>query len=676
MATGAPPLLPRWGRLPTVAIWLAWGVVAGFLCVPPLLWHLQYLKAGSPSLFVPYVASLVLSVAVFPTLWHIVRRRGLRRWEPAAFAAFCLAAGLLYEPRGTLVGLWMLAAAYATGSFLLTRFDLHFASPTGSIAVAAGSGFAVFTIVLFFLGLAGGFRSWLLAALLALPCVALRRHVAALAGKMRQLHRHWGDSTELESPLASLMVAVAGVLTVCAVIVALAPSIAFDPLKVHLPLAQHYVEQGDLVPIKSESYSYYPQGFESLLAVSYSFGGQPAAQIAPVLFFVLALLATFAIVRECGFTRLAAFVGVVLVSAVPFLHWTGANVKNDAAVACYHLAGLLAFLRWRTTGNFRFVILTVFLAAASSGVKLTAIFGIATFGVLCLYAVWKQPRRVAVLAATFAAFGLLWQLRTWALTGNPVYPRRLTDSVEVSLMRSDIPEQQEVTSYLAWPWQVHFAGWKPFHSFTPTPLGVALVVFLPAWILLRRRPGSKRERICWIFVGIYILYWSQFWLVLRYAAAPIAIVFALLGARLTTLCMAPSKWSRAAALGATGFCLFFSLAVTFILEIHAPHFRLFTRQIDRADYLREVLPAYPPVEFLHQIVEPGDLVFGIGNCARAYAPDPGRFGCVLEPFAVESQLRRFPYRYVIMPVNAEARPLWRRVYQDAHFRVFETQSQD
>ncbi|MCP5112613.1 MAG: hypothetical protein GY953_17435, partial [bacterium] len=377
------------------------------------------------------------------------------------------------------------------------------------------------------------------------------------------------------------------------------------------------------------------------------------------------------------------------VTAVPFIHWTGSHAKNDAAVACYHIAALLAFLRWMRTGNSRYVLLAALFAAASSGVKLPAIFGIVAIGLGCLYAAWKQPRRILALAsraAVFLALGLVWQARTYALTGNPVYPHGISESVEVRAVREGRSTGEGLEMYLLWPWRMHFEGKWLFRSVSPTPAGVVLVVFLPAWLLRKRRPGSAAERLCLLFVAIHLIYWAQFYIVLRYAMAAFAVLFALAGARVADLCSTSSRWSRMAALAGAAFCLFFSLTVVFILEIHAPHFRYFTGQVDRAGYLREALATFPSLEFVRETVRPGDVVFGVGNCSRAYAPEPAMFTCTLQGGGprtldwVASKLSAQPYRYLIVSVNpryqpllatqVKARPL-RRVYADDHYDVYE-----
>jgi hypothetical protein len=136
---------------------------------------------------------------------------------------------------------------------------------------------------------------------------------------------------------------------------------------------------------------------------------------------------------------------------------------------------------------------------------------------------------------------------------------------------------------------------------------------------------------------------------------------------------------------AAAYALLFALPVTMILEINAPQFRLFARQIDQAGYLRQTLVTFPSLEFLRARRIGQDRVFALANTSSAYAPDPRRFECLLgdtlaDPAAfVLARLRERDFRWLILPRNdvgqaverrvAEARPAT-EVYRDSYFAVY------
>ncbi|MCP5113017.1 MAG: hypothetical protein GY953_19490, partial [bacterium] len=156
----------------------------------------------------PFVAVLILVCAVLPAAWHVIRRKGFYRWEPAVLCGTGVAIGLVWEPRGTLAVLWLGVAACAVGRFGLDRLKLRFASPIASTAIASAGGLALFAYLMFFLGLAGLYHRWIFAALLAAPCIVFHRQLRVSWNELRRISRRWGEVAELQSPLASLSVTV------------------------------------------------------------------------------------------------------------------------------------------------------------------------------------------------------------------------------------------------------------------------------------------------------------------------------------------------------------------------------------------------------------------------------------------------------------------------------------
>ncbi len=78
--------------------------------------------------------------------------------------------------------------------------------------------------------------------------------------------------------------------------------------------------------------------------------------------------------------------------------------------------------------KFRWIVAGAFFIAQAFGVKYVALFGAAPLALLYGHAVWRQPRRwraAATVAAVFLTFSLIWPLRAYWLTGNPVAPEKL-----------------------------------------------------------------------------------------------------------------------------------------------------------------------------------------------------------------------------------------------------------
>lgn len=671
-------------------VWFAWLAAFFALTAKPFLWHVEYFKSPGPQYYALFVAALpVFAVAL---LVHArLRRNGLWRFEPILIAGVLAAAFLACEPLATLVTGSMLAACYATGRRLLRSLTLEIEDPAGEIAVSAGIGFGLFSYVLFWLGAAGLYYQGVFALLIAVPCVVFHGEIPALGRACHGLWKSWSGDAELCRPLAGVLVVFGALFAVMTAMVALAPSIVFDALKMHLTLAVTFARQHSIAPLPFLDYSYFPQGFEVLMAAAYSLAGQPGAQMISPVFFVLALLLIVSIARRAGADRLGTLAGLAAAVSMPFLHWSGGVVKNDMVLALYQLAALDAYLRWRASHGFRWIWVGAFFLATSFGVKHVALLGGVAIGLLFLHAVWCERRRwlgLATLALIFAAFGLCWHARAFWLTGNPVYPERLAHGVSLAPLDGPRTTVQRIARQISRPWRLLYNGKVFFESPLEYPMGAALLLSLPAWLLVRRRESSPVERACLLFVAISLAYWSYHIPVLRYAAAPLALLAALTASRLSAMGALHGRWCQASVTVALAYALLFGACGALIVEVNAPQFRYFARRLDKSGYLEEALRTYRAIEFVRGAAQPGERVFGVGNCSYAYASEPANMQCYMnrgeiytdaDAERVRAQLLVGEFRFLIVPQGTPGGVILRvagplvdaaPAYQDPFFAVY------
>jgi hypothetical protein len=270
---------------------------------------------------------------------------------------------------------------------------------------------------------------------------------------------------------------------------------------------------------------------------------------------------------------------------------------------------------------------------------------------------------VAICSVVFAVCGLGWYLRTFLLTGNPVYPERLGRAVSHLPQGDDSPDAVERFTRL--PWRLVFAGQNYFDCVTPNPLGVTLAVFLPFWVFVRRRRKTA-EAVAACFVGVYLVYWAITWVYIRHAIPALSLLTAMLAWRV-------AEDRRLVTRLATAWCLLFALLPVMIQEINAPQIRYFARRLNRDGYLREAIGTYRSLEFLRRNARPGEPVYSIGNCSRLYAPAPEFFLCPMDrtPEQIRGDLVQGNYPWVILPASlAQPLPGLRPVYADESFRVY------
>lgn len=568
---------------------------------------------------------------VAPALWigslvytRLQRRR--QRWELAGLAAAALLPAVVWTPSGALAALLTLAVLLAAGQLVVATIGPAALDPVEELLLAAGAGLGALIAALFLLGLAGALHPWSVAAgSLTVLAFASRRLGACCAKAGRALGDAWIARSTAPSGIAVFF---AAVFLAPATMVALAPALAHDALAMHLPAARHYAESSALQPLPFLDYSYFPQGFELLLAAQWPLGGQAGAQLISPLLFGLTLGALALLGRAMGMTSASLTVGLGAVFALPFLHWTGNVVKNDLTLALTQALGLYCLVRSRgRPQEARWLRLGVLLVASGFAVKYTATFTAAPLGLL--YA-WRlrmlhRPLREALLwSLVFAAFALYWPARAWALTGNPVFPIEVSWAVE-SLRPNEVrPEETRSIPYWKVPWTIHFDGENAFESPSRNPAGFFLLLFLPGWLLRRRAEGRPARRAALLLVALFFLYWGSVWPVVRYAIVPLGLLTLMTAHGLVLWRDAVRPWARWALDGALSSSFVFCLLPTLLMSVNGPQLALFAGKIGEDEYLRRTLITYPALEYLQQNAGPDDWILSIGANSGAYAPDPAR----------------------------------------------------
>ena len=629
-------------------MWLAWLLLAGCVAARYFRWEVDYFRSPGPI----FHALLVWAMPLFGCvcagyLW--LRRGGLWRFEApvvAAFAGVCL---LLYAPVATLAIALLFAACMAAGGGVARRLRIAFENSAEVVTLGFGLGCAALVPALFALGLLHLYYAWVFVLLLMIPCVVFWRD--GLRG-MAAVGRVLTASDGLRHPLAGIAVVFGALATILALASFLAPSVAFDPLAMHLASARQYAEQHGLDVLPSLDYSYYPQGCEVLMALAWSLGGQAAAQMISPLFWVLSLVLLVVVGRSSGLSKAAAFAGVIAAAMMPFAHWSGANAKNDAAMVFFQTAALYAFLRWQASREKAWIFAGAIFLGSTFAVKHVALFGAVPLFCFFLYAC-RRWRPAVAFCLIVAALGFYWHARTWILTGNPVYPSKLIQSVKAAGRKQNRfagwGQIRRLTGFWKVPWRAQFGGMSAFESPLPNPMGIALLVFLPL-ALVTRGPKTPARRACLLFCAIYLGYWMITLGMVRYAILPISLLVVLLVGKAAAFYDEPGNWGvRASIAGAFAGVLLFSALGMAIIELNAPMVGLFTRRISSGQYLDLALRTHRSLWWLDG-VHTQSKVFGFDNCSRAYAPEPAKYYCAYNDWGrAESTMARCRCEFAVLP---------------------------
>jgi hypothetical protein len=657
-------------------VWMAWLAVAVWLTGRGLASQVAYFRSPGPQFF----RLLIIALAVFPlalAAYQRLRRARFWQWELALIAAIPLGAALLYQPAAAAVTLAAVLASYALGRRLCHWFSIPTSGAVEDITISVGLGLGALHCALFILGLGGWYAAPAFIAWIAFCLLVGWREYLAFWMALVRLHHAWGATLELQGWAGAIITVFGIAFGICSVMVMLAPSVAFDMVRVHLPLVHYYACLHALRTPSYINYGYFPQGIETLMTFGYMLAGDAAAQMLPVVYFVLALATALRIGRMCGLSVFPAIAGTLFAVATPLLHWTGSVGKNDLALAFFILAALHGYLGWRESGEFRCVLAGAFFLAMGAGVKHSVLYAIPPLALLYAHAALRHRspvQAIAKLALIFLLFGTFWHARTWVLTGNPLYP--FSAEAAVSTAGKAHGAWNIVLRSLRLAWDIHFHGRAYFESPLDHPMGIVLVLFLPLWALARQRV-NRAEAVCLFFCGLYLAYWAVVHGVPRFAIAPILILNVLTARRLIHFCWQQRPLVRFSVYAASAYALLFGLLGVAIVEINAPQFRYFAGRIDNPGYLRQAMVPYRALEFLRGAVHTGDTVFSLSSCLLAYAPDPSAFYCTWPsesaPGRAMAALGQRDYRFLMLPVaySVLVPPGWKMAYADESFQIYQ-----
>jgi hypothetical protein len=633
---------------------LLWLPIAFALSLPAYRWHQEYFHNAGPLYTLVRCLPMLGVAALAYGFWL---RPFFERFEFTALIVVPVIVGAAVHPLAMCVVAVVAISALALGDLITApmRFE-HRDTP---VVWAAGFGALILLLALFGkLGLISA--PWLTGLLIPLFLRAIFVWKRLFSWLSPQLNG-WTASGAARSPIARICLFFLFLFEGCSLLLILSPVTAFDVVAYHFPLARFYSESHFIQPTREILQSYFPQGAEALMALGFSLGGAPAAQLLMAFLGVLFLWLVMRAGRCCGFSPVSSLAGAAITATFPFLHWTLSVPKDDAALALFQLAALYCFLQWRKGRGYRWILLGSFLLGQTAGIKHIALFGLVAIAPLWLWA-WKQERvrwrGIALAVCLFAAAGLFWHVRTYLLTGNPVFP-------EGTARAAHTPNQDHVASrsgplrrYATLPWYLQFHGEKAFESASANPLGILLFLFAPALLAtFWARKWTPPRKACLVFGLVYLAYWSSVSSTLRYAIVPFALIALAAGAAVVRLSLSEFRLARSMAGLGLAYSLLFSLLVVMTFEVNSLQVAYLLNRISAHEYLRQAIPTTGPL-FRLAAQHPKASVFGVANCSRFYAPDPLRFGCALcsegcSTKEVMAPLESRQFEFVILPVTPD-----------------------
>lgn len=539
---------------------------------------------------------------------------------------------------------WFGLGNFAIALIKTDRAETH--SHILELAIKTAAGSAIWSLIWFFLGVAGSYNA---ATAIAITVVG----IAFAAFGLTRVREAKAESRVPESASAidKVLLVLIAIPILLAFITALAPPTAKDTLLYHFAVPKAFVAQGSSAFIDGNIASFLSLGMEMhnvwamLLGGVFSVrAGEVAAGAAMFMFLPLLAMAIFGWARELGIERRWALIAVLIVATVPTVFYVASSAYVDVGLALYVTLAIYALCRWWNQPSFGWAaMMAIFLGAALS-VKLTTVFVIAAFALVILLKLRavkerKQNLKPLIIGGFTAlviagAIASPWFLRTWNATGSPVFPFYMSiwpgkaDGWDVE--RSNLFQamnsqyggiEKSAADYVLLPWNLSVNAQPDIAENFDGVLGVAFLIGIPIFLFALWKYELPFEiKISTGIAAIVFLFWMFSSQQLRYLLPilpVLAIAMAFSGQRVFEQDLKSRKMMQGALAGASIAGILVS-AAWFLQK--AP-VRAVLGGETRDEYLARNLDHYSYYQLLDSVAEKNDKVWLINMRRDTYTLD-------------------------------------------------------
>lgn len=410
------------------------------------------------------------------------------------------------------------------------------------------------------------------------------------------------------------------------------PSIFYDDLVYHLGAPRQALLTGTWPGLPSLHYTFMPAGWDASYALPLALGGGVGPQLMNALCLALLAWSVYRLARRGAGPGPAAAASALFVIA-PVTGSLGAFAGNDLFVA---LALTVALERLLATKGESIVLVGV-LAGAAWATKYTSLPAVASIGIAAgLLREGALPRRIAGIAiagASSVAVALPWTIRSFVLTGSPLYPAfyrvlggRHWNAMSDALVAKDISHGGfGDRGFMSIPLAIWDVLTNSEGMGYPSGINVLFVALGLVGLLLARRVVGARGLL--LFLPLSYLGWCLSSLNLRYGLALFAALAPFVAALLGWVLDRPPLARRAtlaSALAALVLVLLVADPFTRALERHQGHLRrpLLGAEIPREDILVERFPLARVSRHMVDALPDDARVLLIGDGCIAHIPRP------------------------------------------------------
>ncbi|UCG32615.1 MAG: phospholipid carrier-dependent glycosyltransferase [Phycisphaerales bacterium] len=431
----------------------------------------------------------------------------------ARFAAFLL------------LSAFVLTAAWRIAATLLRR-----AHPSEVLLAAATTSAVIVVLTVLLLGLIGWLNPWTVLGAHAVTWLAVRlachpaTHAWALL-RSRLFHRREPHAAYLAKLLCLVTVLAAGGLGI------FRPKANYDAIGYHLTAAATWLQEGRVrlvpTPFGANGQAYMPANVNLIQTwLMLPFGDDTLARASQFPFLGVCMLGVYVMARNLIRKRRWAVLAPALLLLCRHLLVQSGSAMVDVATAAFVLSALGLCLTFARTGNLFAIVCAGLALGLAIGSKFPVLAMLPVLVPLMIVWAWPALRKPPAAAITLFLVAVTvpavyWYARNAALTGNPLYPMRLSlaghiifdGAFDAELMRHWLFNRSTHPDLVTAITEV----------FTPIlgqplagPLWLAFLALPALWLIGLLQfitiPGAKRVPACCLFLAVPALLAIQwFW---------------------------------------------------------------------------------------------------------------------------------------------------------------------
>lgn len=489
------------------------------------------------------------------------------------------------------------------------------------ISYRAGLVLGGLSLAVFFIGVFGLLSPALLAAVTVVAALVFIYSCRPLS------FRGLGGFTRLEKVIFA-----ACALSVLLILpLALMPPVVRDELIAHLALPKLYVNAGRILEIRHIGFSYLPQNIDLLYLIPLALGNDIVPRLLHLLFAVLTASLVYSfILPRAG--RSYALAGFAVYMTTPLVVNLSRMAYIDNGAAFFSLLSVMAALRFRDEGSFRWLVVSAVSIGLGLGAKYNLLISFLLIGLFVTAFSYRKEgfagavKRTALFVVLALAVLSPWLVRNYLWTGSPFYPLLETASGSVARgeglhVTGEMPPVgkrfflygEGVLDFILLPVRIFLEGAdNSIEKFD----GVLNPFFLPFVLLAFLKKFRDSKLLLAFFIFFFFAAALTVDLVTRYLmpVIPIVAILVVFGMK-NAFDSRQLKWTAAL----VALALFaFNLNYAFGLYQRAGAVDYFSGGMDKEAYLKANLPDYEVVSFANRTLPEGAKVMLVFTGDRGY----------------------------------------------------------